>query len=144
MSAQTKIFVLRFKELIYTGIFVGLGILLIILFLFMFSGKKEEPPAADASAYIPGIYTASVMLGGTATDVEVTVNADDISSVRFVKLEDTLSAMYPLAQPALEEIRDQITAGCPLSDVTVSEQMKYTQTVLIQAIKTALEKAAAK
>lgn len=143
MSAQTKIFVLRFKELIYTGIFVGLGVLLVILFLFMFSGNRKEPPAANASTYIPGVYRASVMLGGNATDVEITVNGEEISSVRFVKLEDTLSAMYPLAEPALEEIKAQLTAGCPINDIAVSEQMKYTQTVLIQAMKTALNKAAA-
>ena len=35
MSAKTKIVVLRMKELIYTGIFVALGILLIILLIAM-------------------------------------------------------------------------------------------------------------
>ena len=36
MSSKTKIVVLRMKEIIYTAIFVGLGILLITLFLIMF------------------------------------------------------------------------------------------------------------
>ena len=33
MSAKTKIIVLRMKELIYTGIFIALGLLLIILLI---------------------------------------------------------------------------------------------------------------
>ena len=41
MSAKTKIVVLHMKELIYTGIFVALGILLIILLLIMFLPHNE-------------------------------------------------------------------------------------------------------
>ena len=36
MSAKTKIIVLRMKELIYTVIFIVLGILLIILLIVVF------------------------------------------------------------------------------------------------------------
>ena len=56
MSSKTKIVVLRMKELIYTAIFVGLGILLIILLVYMFSSKggKQKDSAAPTS-YIPGV-----------------------------------------------------------------------------------------
>lgn len=46
MSAKTKIVVLRMKELIYTGIFVALGILLIILLIIMFLPGKETPSSS--------------------------------------------------------------------------------------------------
>ncbi|MBQ9608405.1 MAG: hypothetical protein IJV15_03060 [Lachnospiraceae bacterium] len=42
MSSKTKIVVLKSKELIYTGIFVVLGILLIILLVYMFSPSKKD------------------------------------------------------------------------------------------------------
>ena len=42
MSSKTKIVVLRMKEIIYTAIFIGLGILLILLLLVMFRPKKES------------------------------------------------------------------------------------------------------
>ena len=41
MSAKTKIVVLHMKELIYTLIFAGLGILLIFLLLFMSCPEKR-------------------------------------------------------------------------------------------------------
>lgn len=47
MSSKTKIVVLHLKELIYTGIFVGLGILFIILLVIMFLPRKEKPPPPD-------------------------------------------------------------------------------------------------
>ena len=39
MSSKTKIIVLRMKEIIYTGIFLGLAVLLIALCLIMFRRK---------------------------------------------------------------------------------------------------------
>lgn len=47
MSSKTKIVVLRMKEIIYTAIFVGLGILLITLFLIMFRPKKIPFPLPE-------------------------------------------------------------------------------------------------
>ncbi len=43
--SKTKIVVLQMKELVYTGIFVGLGILLIILLIVMFNPFNREESA---------------------------------------------------------------------------------------------------
>lgn len=48
MSNNPKIVVLKLKELIYTGIFILLGILLIILFICMFKSDKNKKPSASA------------------------------------------------------------------------------------------------
>ena len=42
MSSKTKIIVLRMKEIIYTALFIGFAIVLIMLFLFMFRPKKDN------------------------------------------------------------------------------------------------------
>lgn len=56
MSSKTKIVVFKAKELVYTGIFIVLGILLICLLFYMFSPKdKEEKKPAESSS------TSSVM-----------------------------------------------------------------------------------
>lgn len=48
MSSKTKIVVLHMKELIYTGIFVLLGIVLIMLLISMFTpGDSANPPKAE-------------------------------------------------------------------------------------------------
>lgn len=49
MSSRTKIVVLHMKELIYTGIFAALGILLIILLVVMFLPKKEDGTARSGT-----------------------------------------------------------------------------------------------
>ena len=43
MGSKTKIIVLHMKEIIYTGIFIALGILLIFLLAVMFgTGRKTD------------------------------------------------------------------------------------------------------
>ena len=42
MSSKTKIVVFHMKELIYTGIFILLGAILLILLISMFTPEKEK------------------------------------------------------------------------------------------------------
>ena len=97
MSSRTRIIVLRMKEIIYTAIFVGLGILLITLFLVMFRPKKDSiATSGDPAAYIPGVYSSVITLNNQDMNVEVTVNASKITSVALVPLSETVITMYPL------------------------------------------------
>ena len=101
MSSKTKIVVLHMKEIIYTTVFVILGILLILLLVFMFApwGKKDS---VTEQKYTPGVYTSSLTLNSTALEVEVTVDESHINSIRFANLDETITTMYPLIQPTLE------------------------------------------
>ncbi len=145
MSSKTKIVVLRMKELIYTGIFVALGILLIVLLVFMFAPKNKTAGKDTASSqYTPGVYTSSLTLGSQAIDVEVAVDADRIKSVRFVNLEESVATMYPLMAPAMENLAKQVVEKQGLSGVSYDESTRYTSMALSEAIGKALEKAEVK
>lgn len=145
MSAKTKIVVLKMKELIYTAIFAGLAILLIVLFLTMFKGgKKEEAPAsATAAGYTPGVYTASLALNSQNLDVEVIVDESAIQSIRLLNLDESMTTMYPLMEPTLESLSEQILEKQSTKDITYAENTKYTAYVLLQAVQNALDKAVA-
>ena len=146
MSSKTKIVVLRMKEIIYTAIFIGLAILLVGLFLIMFRPKKEAPSASQtaASAYIPGVYTASLTVGSQNINVEVAVDADKINSVSFVSLDEAVTTMYPLMQPVLQDLESQIVNGQSLENLSYSMETRYTSQALINAIETAFNKAKSK
>ena len=45
LSSKTKIVVLHMKELIYTGVFILLGIVLLLLLISMFTPKSSAKPA---------------------------------------------------------------------------------------------------
>ena len=140
MSSKTKIVVLRMKEIIYTGIFVGLAILLVTLCLIMFRPKKDTA-GSEAASYIPGVYSASLNLGNQDVNVQVAVDANRISSVSLVPLSEAVTTMYPLMQPTLDELADQIVSTQSLENLTSSSQSRYTSAALLKAIQTALDKA---
>ena len=157
MSAKTKIVVLRMKELIYTGIFAVLGIVLVVMLVMMFTSKGDdasaqdtptETPATDSvttssdALYIPGIYTTELVLGGESVDVEVIVDKDSITSIRMVNLNEAVTTMYPLLQPTLDSICSQVYETQSLEDITYTADSKYTSLVLLEAIKSSLDKAA--
>ena len=103
--AKTKIIVIQTKELIYTAIFAGLGILLILLLVFMFLPSKssdDNKTEQTGSTYAPGVYTSQVKLGESTLNLELVVDADQIKSVSLVNLDKSVTTMYPLVKPSLE------------------------------------------
>lgn len=165
MSGKTKIVVLHMKELIYTGIFVGLGILFVILMIMMFVPGEDtgiDTTNADSSpdvhtstgmavgntepeslvSYIPGIYTTELVLGEQSINVEVIVDKTSITSIRMNNLEEAVTTMYPLLQPTFDSICEQIYTLQSIEGVTYSTDAKYTSLVLLEAIGHSLEKAA--
>ena len=193
MSANTKIVVLRRKELLYTGIFAALGVLFVILLLMLLlpgkdtdasygtsdspDGTAAEMPdnvanlgrssqfsdaedvstgaGADTGAvldsvsgsvgtdntYIPGIYTTELLLGNETVNVEVIVSDHAITSVSLADPSETLTTMYPLLEPTMESLNDQLCEMQDPSQVTYSAETRYTSLVLLEAVKASLEKA---
>ena len=194
MSANTKIVVLRRKELLYTGIFAALGVLFIILLLMLLLPGKDTdasygtPDSPDGTAaaempdnvanlgrsshfsdaedvstgagadtgavldsasgsvstdntYIPGIYTTELLLGSETVNVEVIVSDHAITSVSLADPSETLTTMYPLLEPTMESLNDQLCEMQDPEQVTYSAETRYTSLVLLEAVKASLEKA---
>lgn len=140
MSSKTKIVVLHMKEIIYTTIFAVLAVVLILLLIFMFF-PKEAGTSADEAVYMPGVYTSTVTLNNTALEVEVTVDESHINSIRFSNIDESIATMYPLIQPAIEEIAEQVYDKQSLENIEYSSENPYTSQIIISAIDDALNKA---
>ncbi len=137
MSSRTKIVVLHMKEIIYTAIFALLGIILIIVLAIMFFPKE---PNTSKQQYIPGIYTSSVRLNNTDFEIEVLVDSSHINAIRFTNLDESVETMYPLMQPTIEYIANQIYDKQSLENVKYSSESPYTSQLILNAIDDALEK----
>ena len=141
MSSRTKIVVLKMKEIIYTAIFIGLAIVLIKLLLIMFRPKREAAVSSQSAAYVPGVYTASLTVGSQNVNVEVAVDAERINSISFVSLDESITTMYPLMQPVMNDLAEQILTKQSLEDLSYSMETRYTSQAVLGAIETAVEKA---
>ena len=140
MSSKTKIVVLHMKEIIYTAIFVALGIILIILLAFMFFPKKKKEVDAKGQ-YMPGIYTSTVSLNNTNLEVEISVDSSHINAIRISNLDESITTMYPLVQPTIEYIAEQIYETQSLENISYNKDSPYTSQLIINAIDAALNKA---
>ena len=141
MSSRTKIVVLHMKELIYTAIFAGLGVLLILLFWWMFSAQGNDKETTQETMYVPGVYTSSLQFNDSTIEVEVIVDENHINDISFVNMEESVSAMYPPMEPALESISQQIYEKQSTEDIASEDNNQYTTEVLVSAIDEALNKA---
>ncbi len=145
MNSKTKIVVLHLKELIYTGIFAVFGILLIIMLIIMFvpkDQKTDSTPETESATYVPGIYTTSLIINDNVVDVEVTVDEKNINDIRIVNLDEAVTTMFPLIEPAFDNLANQICESQSLENITYADDNKYTSMVLMDAIKASLNKAA--
>ena len=54
----------------------------------------------------------------------------------------TGEALYPLIQPAIEEIAEQVCETQSLDEVSLSQDTPYTSRLILDAVREAVEKAA--
>jgi len=139
MSSKTKIVVLKARELIYTGIFILLGILLILLLIFMFVPSHKSKKTKETSGYTQGVYSSPLKLG--ENELELSVKDGKARSVSLKHLNKSIKTMYPLIEPSLNEINKQLPKVQNIDDIKFDGQSQYTYTLLKQAIKNALKKA---
>ena len=165
MAGNTKILVFKLKELIYTGIFILLGILLIILFICMFNDNdkkkshKKEPAASSGEVsaqvskddsnndstdrstgkYKDGTYASSLVLNNGTVDIEVVVENGNISSVSVKNMDADVEAMYPLIRTAVNDLSAQLVDSQSFENITYAADCKYTYLIIIDAIKAVLQ-----
>ena len=69
------------------------------------------------------------------------VDEDRINSVSLVNLDETVATMYPLMEPALSGIAEQVVKNQSTEGITYQAENQYTSVVLLNAIENALAKA---
>lgn len=141
MSAQTKILVVKMKQIIYTVIFTVLAIIFIILLALIISGKAHQKNIDSKSTYSPGIYQTSLSLSSYPVELEVVVDSEQIKSIDLINLSDSVATMYPLIESSLEDITKQVKEKNTTEGLTFDDDNKYTSIVLVNAINKALNKA---
>ena len=158
MSGKTKILVLHMKEVIYTGIFIFLGIIFLVLLAIMFlpnrtsvdssptntegSAETSENQSSISGEYTPGIYSATLEVSGNRLEMQIIIEQTGITDVSFTHLDEAIETMYPLFTPVLGSISDQLKNGVALEDVAYEDSQKYTATILLETIQQVLERAA--
>ena len=68
------------------------------------------------------------------------MDSTHINAIRISNLDEAVTTMYPLVQPTVEYIAEQIYETQSLEDISYNEDSPYTSQIIINAIKDALSK----
>lgn len=177
MSSNTKIVVLRSRELVYALVLMVVSVLIIMVAVSLFMPSDTAPkdsapaqspeetmsevpteapadtPANDTSIvpgsgtasaadlYIPGIYSSTLQLGSSNVELQITVDKNHINSISLANLDESVTTLYPLVHPTLTELAAVILSEQSIENVSYSEENRYTSMLLMQAIRSTLDKA---
>lgn len=136
-----KIVVLKRRQLLLCAILL---IIAVVLILAVSIGKKNDSDnniTLEDARYTPGLYQSNIRLSEYTLNLELAVDRDCIKSVSITNLDEEILSMYPLIEPSLQAVSEQLIGGVAIDAVTISEDSKFTQMMLIEAIGSMLEKA---
>lgn len=154
--SRTRIVIFQLKEIVYTAIFVGLGILLLILLFFMFWPGRGKDTASISSpsaisgksastegkaSYKAGVYNSELSLGDTTINIQVSLDSDHVKSVELVNLKESVETMYPLIKPAVKEISDQLAQNISPEEVVLSDDSPYTSQLILDKVTEIMKEA---
>ena len=104
------------------------------------AGILQETAPGVSNAYTPGVYKTELLLGGQSIEIEAVLEKDRISSLRLVDPAESVTTMYPLLQPTMERICNQVYETQSLDNLNLDSYAKYTSLVLLEAIRCCIEK----
>lgn len=133
--SKTKIVIFQKREIIYTSILIFLGVIIVILLCILLGGKNKSQQTATAqNTYHAGTYSSEIELGGQFLNMEVIIDTEKIKSVNLTNLNESVTTMYPLISPSLDNINKALDKGFKPDEIEPSDDNKYTEMMLIEKI----------
>ncbi|MDE7274657.1 MAG: hypothetical protein K2N95_16690 [Lachnospiraceae bacterium] len=109
--------------------------------------NSDKTPSTSTSttqdAYVPGIYSSTLLLGNMNVELQIAVDKNHINSITLTNLDESVTTLYPLMRPTLSELAAVILSEQSIENISYSSENRYTSMLLMQAITEALDKAAA-
>ena len=142
---KSRFVVLRMKDIIRTGIFVIVGIiLLIVLIRAIIPNSQAASTSGEAAfgAFIPGTYTSYIIIHNQPIVVSVTVDDERIVDIVLSDLAESQEVFYPLIRPTMALLSQQVI-DTQSTDIQAPAEAAMTSRILLDAINNALAQAAA-
>jgi len=136
-----KIVVLKRRQLLLSAILVIIAIVTVLIISFSTRSNSDDGIHLEDARFIPGLYNSDIRLSEYTLHLELAVDRNCIKSINITNLNEEILSMYPLIEPSLQAVSKQLLDGVAIDAVTINEDSKFTQMMLIEAIGSMLEKA---
>lgn len=140
MNSQTKIIVIRQRNLIYCAIAMAV-ILLLIIFIFLNGGAPATSDPQSDTGYTAGVYSSTIVLNGNPMDIQVVMDTNKIHGIDLVNTSESIATMYPVFSSCFDDIKNQVISNNSADNITYTENNRYTSIVIANAIEEAINKA---
>jgi uncharacterized protein with FMN-binding domain len=102
--------------------------------------KDKKTTFNSKNTYVPGTYTASIILHNNPVYVDVTVTEDEITSISLENMDEIQTLFYPLFRPIMNNLSEDIIKYQTLK-VEGDSKFPVTSNILLSAVDSALSKA---
>ena len=100
---------------------------------------KETNTTQATYTYVPGIYSSVLPFGNnTNVELQITVDKNCICSINIPDLDESITTVYPLLLPTLNELSEIIISQQSIENISYRDENSYTSMVLMQAISETL------
>ena len=135
---SARIYVVQLREILKMLLFALVGLAIILLLIYFFAPKEKETEVTEL--YVPGTYSAAIMVKEGPITVDVIVTEKEIVSVTLRNLTEAHETLYPLLKPAMAQISEEVVKAQG-TDVVIPDQYSVTGATLLTAVKQALTQA---
>jgi len=136
---KSRFVVLQMKDIVRTGIFVVIGLVLLIVLIMAIMPRGT---GADARSFIPGTYTSYIIIHNRPIGVSVTVDDSKIIDIALSEMAESQEVFYPLIRPTMATLSQEVISR-QTTNIETPTEAAITSRILLDAINNALMQAAA-
>ena len=141
---KSRFVVLRMKDIIRTGIFILIGIALLVALIWAIMPNRtpEHGVSATFGSFVPGTYSSYIILHNRPVSITVTVDEEEILDISISELGEVVEVFYPLIRPTMATLSHQVLTT-QNTNVQAPLETQHTSRILLDAINMALYQAQA-
>ena len=139
---KSRFVVLQMKDIIRTGIFALIGIILLIVLIWAVVPRGGPAGEAAFGTFLPGTYTSYIIIHNQPISVSVTVDEDSIIYIALSEMAETQEVFYPLIRPTMAVLSQQVIDR-QSTNIEAPVHAAMTSRILLDAINNALMQAVA-
>ncbi len=133
--SKPKFMVFKLKDLWIPVIVTILAIVMVVFFISKLTATKTT--FSPDQGFNDGLYLAEISLDNADFNVAVSIHKNAIKSIELRNMDEQAKLMYPLFEPSIAYINEQVTKTQSL-EIEEFAQGKETAAFLMSAIKDAL------
>lgn len=133
--SKPKFMVFKLKDLWIPVIVTIFAIVMVVFFVSKLTATKTT--FLPDQGFNDGLYLAEISLDNADFNVAVSIHKNSIKSIELRNMDEQAKLMYPLFEPSIAYINDQVTKTQSL-EIEEFAEAKETASFLMSAIKDAL------